>query len=195
MARSPSSSSIGKRGVAGHEKLDVLQQLRSTAMRTGGSSSNAGGGGGKSASRRSLSLKRNLSHHLDQASAFSYLQHIISVVALHWPTTSLWSVLFPVGFLVTSSWRCWRLCMALKVPKHVDCGSDDRTGCSNVISVLISVRVSVHRALRQCLCRRGYLRRCRLSPCRVRIMAARHSLQPASETGQICCAIRCAPLM
>ena len=68
MARSPSSTLIGKRRVAGHEKSDVLQQLRSSASRAGSLA-----GPDKSAFRRSLSLKRNLSHHLDQVPNFTPL--------------------------------------------------------------------------------------------------------------------------
>ncbi|CAL8463928.1 g3463 [Coccomyxa elongata] len=64
MSRSPSNTSIGQRRVAGHEKSDVLQQLRSTASRAGSQ-----GLPSKAPSRRSLSLKRNLSQHLDQGTA------------------------------------------------------------------------------------------------------------------------------
>lgn len=60
---------MGKRGAAAGEKTDTLTQLRSTATCTGSN----GTASGKQPSRRSLSLKRNLSNHLDQVLALSHL--------------------------------------------------------------------------------------------------------------------------
>jgi hypothetical protein len=56
---------VGQRRSAAVEKSDVLSQLRSMAVRAGSQGNNGG-------ARRSLSLKRNLSNHLDQVGESSW---------------------------------------------------------------------------------------------------------------------------
>lgn len=62
LPQSMSNASIGKRGAAGAEAAEMLLQLRSAATRDG----RVPIPNGPQPQRRSLNLRRNLSHHLDQ---------------------------------------------------------------------------------------------------------------------------------
>lgn len=61
-----STQSIASRRAADSEKADMLSKLRSTAQRSHGASR---GGAQSSAGRRTFSLRKNLSQHLDLGTA------------------------------------------------------------------------------------------------------------------------------
>ena len=60
------NASIGKRCAVGEQKEELLSALRSTAVRAGAGTPRDGGAAANGNARRSLSLRRNLSTHLDQ---------------------------------------------------------------------------------------------------------------------------------
>ena len=63
-----SSHSIAQRRAADTEKQEMLSKLRSTATQAGSGARAGAGAGGAAPARRSFSLGRNLSQHLDHGS-------------------------------------------------------------------------------------------------------------------------------
>ena len=91
------NASIAKRCAVGEQKEELLSALRSTAVRAGAGTprdGDANGRGGGNGARRSLSLRRNLSHHLDQVRLPTCSEDCSAALGSGGPVLAIMSLVF-----------------------------------------------------------------------------------------------------